>query len=115
MAEYSKLVTSEEIEISSNTTSSNSVLISTPPTEFRPKKLEEFVDEELLSLVENLPEVLEAKSNIGLSDFEIARSSQNWPKSKRFQPQADTKLYRFGTLPSQILGRQRVYRYNYRL
>ena len=83
MAEYSNLTTSEELEISSNTISSNSVLISSPTTEFNSKKLEEFVDEELLSLVENLPEVLEAKSNIGLSDFEIAKvKSELGPKVK---------------------------------
>ena len=83
MAEYSEPATSEEIEAPSNTISSNSVLISSPPEEFKPKKLEEFVDEELLSLVENLPEVLEAKSNIGLSDFEIAKvKSELGPKVK---------------------------------
>ena len=37
----------------------------------------------MLSLVENLPEVLEAKSNIGLSDFEIAKvKSELGPKVK---------------------------------
>ena len=83
IAEYGKLATSEETEIPSNTLSSNSVLISTSPKEFKPKNLEEFVDEELLSLVENLPEVLEAKSNIGLSDFEIAKvKSERGPKVK---------------------------------
>ena len=82
MAEYSNLTTSEELEISSNTISSNGVNFISH-TEFKPKKLEEFVDEELLSLVENLPEVLEAKSNIGLSDFEIAKvKSERGPKVK---------------------------------
>lgn len=83
MAEYSNLTTSEEIKISSNTIFSNDVLISSPNSEFKPEKLEEFVDGELLSLVENLPEVLEAKSNIGLSDFEIAKvKSERGPKVK---------------------------------
>ncbi len=83
MDDYSELPTPQEIEIPSNTISSNSVLISNPPTEFKPNKLKEFVDEELLSLVENLPEVLEAKSNIGLSDFEIAKvKSERGPKVK---------------------------------
>lgn len=83
MATHSKIVTSEEMEIPSSAISSNSVLISTATKELKPSKLEEFIDEELLSLVENLPEVLEAKSNIGLSDFEIAKvKSERGPKVK---------------------------------
>ena len=38
----------------------------------------------LLFLVENLPEVLEAKSNIGLSDFGRKVKSERGPKLKDF-------------------------------
>ena len=68
----------EELEISSNTISSNSVLISST-TEFN-SKTGEFVDE-IVILSRKLTGSSWSRSNIGLSDFEIAKVKSSLAQS----------------------------------